>query len=184
MRGGVARGPRRGRRCCARTAGTGHTTGVRSTAARRGTGARGRHSGVAVKIGAFVDDQRACAYLARNPASRSDLYAAFAVDLAIYLAGDCHLGAGQSRGHMRTLFDDDRAGALDLTLHRAVQANGALTLQRAFEMGALANQALYFGSIRMHATRHSPCGLADVHVARNWTKTRAPGAGGGAARWS
>src|SRR5262249_32163073 len=118
------------------------------------------------------------------PASRSDLYAAFAVDLAIYLAGDCHLGAGQSRSHVRALFDDDRAGALDLALHRAMQANGALTLQRAFEMGALANQALYFGSIRMHAARHSPRGLADVHVARHWTKTRAPGAGGGAARWS
>src|SRR6266581_1136311 len=113
----------------------------------------GGHLGVAVEVGAFLNNQRPSVDLAGDVASRTNLDPAVTINLAVNVAGDGDLGSGQACGYVRFFFDNDRALALDLALDRPEQSYRTLGFERAFEAGVLADQTLDVGAVDHRAAQ-------------------------------
>src|SRR5207244_4421469 len=101
------------------------TVGTRRRRRRTACG----HLGVAVEVGAFLDNQRPGVDFTRNVTSRTNLDPTLAIDLAVDMARNGHLRRGQARRDVRLFLDDDRALAFDLALNRAKQSHRAFGLE-------------------------------------------------------
>src|SRR5262249_33734818 len=111
---------------------------------------------------------------------RANLDAAVAVDLTVDVTRDGHLRSSEPRRDVGLFLDDDRALAVDFTLHRAEQTDRAFALQGTLECRAFADQALDVDTVR-DAARQSVGRQSDVHIARRWAEA---GAGcTGCCRW-